>query len=139
MRAFRERVEAKANAIGALPARRTRAAPPPKPSPAKSILKSPADRPRSSPGAIESASPRRGFLDDDAALVRSAQPPSPGDAHRSREARPREARRSLRVSFELAEDRERQEDSPATLARNCLLYTSPSPRDLSTSRMPSSA
>ena len=25
------------------------------------------------------------------------------------------------------------------LARNCLLYTSPSPRDLSTSRMPSSA
>ena len=26
-----------------------------------------------------------------------------------------------------------------TLARNCLLYTSPSPRDLSTSRMPSSA
>ena len=27
----------------------------------------------------------------------------------------------------------------ATLARTCLLYTSPSPRDLSTSRMPSSA
>ena len=26
-----------------------------------------------------------------------------------------------------------------TLFRNCLLYTSPSPRDLSTSRMPSSA
>ena len=25
------------------------------------------------------------------------------------------------------------------LAKNCLLYTSPSPRDLSTSRMPSSA
>jgi len=121
MRAFRERVEAKANAIGALPARRTRPVPPPKPSPAKSILKSPADRPRSSPGAIEYASPRRGFLDDDAALVRSAQPPSPGDAHRSREARPREARRSLRVSFELAEDRERQEDSPATLARKAEL------------------
>ena len=28
---------------------------------------------------------------------------------------------------------------PWTLAYNCLLYTSPSPRDLSTSRMPSSA
>ena len=26
-----------------------------------------------------------------------------------------------------------------TLIKNCLLYTSPSPRDLSTSRMPSSA
>ena len=26
-----------------------------------------------------------------------------------------------------------------TWSRNCLLYTSPSPRDLSTSRMPSSA
>ena len=121
MRAFRERVEAKANAIGALPARRTRAAPPPKPSPAKSILKSPADRPRSSPGAIESASPRRGFLDDDDALVQSAGAPSPGDAHRATPARPREARRSLRVSFELAEDRERQEDSPATLARKAEL------------------
>ena len=30
-------------------------------------------------------------------------------------------------------------DSPLYLYRNCLLYTSPSPRDLSTSRMPSSA
>ena len=28
---------------------------------------------------------------------------------------------------------------PNTLADDCLLYTSPSPRDLSTSRMPSSA
>ena len=28
---------------------------------------------------------------------------------------------------------------PITLTKNCLLYTSPSPRDLSTSRMPSSA
>ena len=28
---------------------------------------------------------------------------------------------------------------PITLSGNCLLYTSPSPRDLSTSRMPSSA
>ena len=27
----------------------------------------------------------------------------------------------------------------ATIVRTCLLYTSPSPRDLSTSRMPSSA
>ena len=120
MRAFRERVEAKANAIGALPVRRTRAAPPPKPSPAKSILKSPADRPRSSPGAIESASPRRGFLDDDDTLVQSAGAPSPGDAHRATAARPREARRSLRVSFELAEDRPR-EDSPATMAREAEL------------------
>ena len=32
----------------------------------------------------------------------------------------------------------REEGSPF-LARGCLLYTSPSPRDLSTSRMPSSA
>ena len=31
------------------------------------------------------------------------------------------------------------EDSLATLLESCLLYTSPSPRDLSTSRMPSSA
>ena len=30
-------------------------------------------------------------------------------------------------------------DDEITLNRNCLLYTSPSPRDLSTSRMPSSA
>ena len=30
-------------------------------------------------------------------------------------------------------------DKNQTLANNCLLYTSPSPRDLSTSRMPSSA
>ena len=29
--------------------------------------------------------------------------------------------------------------TPATIADICLLYTSPSPRDLSTSRMPSSA
>ena len=29
--------------------------------------------------------------------------------------------------------------SPFTLSGSCLLYTSPSPRDLSTSRMPSSA
>ena len=115
MRAFRERVEAKANAIGSLPARRTRPAPPPKPSPAKSILKSPADRPRSSP-AVQFASPAssRGFLDDDAAVVRSAEAPSPGARY---VARPREARRSLRVSFELAEDSlERREDSPATMA-----------------------
>ena len=32
-----------------------------------------------------------------------------------------------------------QETRNARLARACLLYTSPSPRDLSTSRMPSSA
>ena len=31
------------------------------------------------------------------------------------------------------------EGNTAALARTCLLYTSPSPRDLSTSRMPSSA
>ena len=30
-------------------------------------------------------------------------------------------------------------DPPLILYKNCLLYTSPSPRDLSTSRMPSSA
>ena len=30
-------------------------------------------------------------------------------------------------------------ENVVALARNCLLYTSPSPRDLSTSRMPSSA
>ena len=30
-------------------------------------------------------------------------------------------------------------DIETTLSRTCLLYTSPSPRDLSTSRMPSSA
>ena len=30
-------------------------------------------------------------------------------------------------------------DSPLEGAKSCLLYTSPSPRDLSTSRMPSSA
>ena len=29
--------------------------------------------------------------------------------------------------------------APADLRKDCLLYTSPSPRDLSTSRMPSSA
>ena len=31
------------------------------------------------------------------------------------------------------------EEVPATSSTSCLLYTSPSPRDLSTSRMPSSA
>ena len=33
----------------------------------------------------------------------------------------------------------RVEGAPIALILNCLLYTSPSPRDLSTSRMPSSA
>ena len=32
-----------------------------------------------------------------------------------------------------------REEMDAVLFRTCLLYTSPSPRDLSTSRMPSSA
>ena len=32
-----------------------------------------------------------------------------------------------------------KEGTPLGLNKNCLLYTSPSPRDLSTSRMPSSA
>ena len=38
------------------------------------------------------------------------------------------------ISFETA-----QEMAIACQSRDCLLYTSPSPRDLSTSRMPSSA
>ena len=38
-----------------------------------------------------------------------------------------------------SDDLVRQSDQEIKQARDCLLYTSPSPRDLSTSRMPSSA
>ena len=41
--------------------------------------------------------------------------------------------------FELTAHNQRLHDSAAMLGFDCLLYTSPSPRDLSTSRMPSSA
>ena len=37
------------------------------------------------------------------------------------------------------EDTPEDRDRLASIFRTCLLYTSPSPRDLSTSRMPSSA
>ena len=43
-------------------------------------------------------------------------------------------RMTLRVPLSKA-----KESGLRTLSSNCLLYTSPSPRDLSTSRMPSSA
>ena len=51
-------------------------------------------------------------------------------------------RRSLLLQQAAAQDAARtaaHESSGAVRSRNCLLYTSPSPRDLSTSRMPSSA
>ena len=38
-----------------------------------------------------------------------------------------------------SEDSGELEENPNALIDDCLLYTSPSPRDLSTSRMPSSA
>ena len=43
--------------------------------------------------------------------------------------------------YELTERMEAEEQGPGVLVSSgvCLLYTSPSPRDLSTSRMPSSA
>ena len=45
--------------------------------------------------------------------------------------------KDMQYSFYLNTLRKRKRFSP--WLRNCLLYTSPSPRDLSTSRMPSSA
>ena len=39
----------------------------------------------------------------------------------------------------LAKEAKRREEAAAAFDEGCLLYTSPSPRDLSTSRMPSSA
>ena len=43
------------------------------------------------------------------------------------------------AAVELDSLRERCAEAEANLDKACLLYTSPSPRDLSTSRMPSSA
>ena len=43
------------------------------------------------------------------------------------------------VLFEKIEQVDQKLDRHATDIKNCLLYTSPSPRDLTTSRMPSSA
>ena len=43
------------------------------------------------------------------------------------------------VPFVLSQDFDRSDTDSLTVFWNCLLYTSPSPRDLSTSRMPSSA
>ena len=44
---------------------------------------------------------------------------------------------TLRFIKSIEEEQEHRKNNPAL--RDCLLYTSPSPRDLSTSRMPSSA
>ena len=47
---------------------------------------------------------------------------------------------SLKEKWEFKEDRPKRISSPKKIMiQGCLLYTSPSPRDLSTSRMPSSA
>ena len=80
--------------------------PPPKPSPAKSILKSPPIAPVLAGGGRRV--PRRGFLDDDAALF-EARNPHPRATRIGRG--PAERARRASVGFELAEDRERQEDS----------------------------
>ena len=48
-----------------------------------------------------------------------------------------DAVRDLHIGLDL--DLEAAMHIKRLLARSCLLYTSPSPRDLSTSRMPSSA
>ena len=46
--------------------------------------------------------------------------------------------KKMEDKYELV-DPEKEQEGDAALAKDCLLYTSPSPRDLSTSRMPSSA
>ena len=45
----------------------------------------------------------------------------------------------IRDEWELIRDVTVAEDTSSVTLSGCLLYTSPSPRDLSTSRMPSSA
>ena len=47
--------------------------------------------------------------------------------------------RDVALSVVIAVEVEHLEELLAVLFSDCLLYTSPSPRDLSTSRMPSSA
>ena len=44
-----------------------------------------------------------------------------------------------KLSNDVTEDREKDYEYTRAELYSCLLYTSPSPRDLSTSRMPSSA
>ena len=55
------------------------------------------------------------------------------------ELKEREIQARLAKADEILAGREDQEAYIDELKQNCLLYTSPSPRDLSTSRMPSSA
>ena len=60
---------------------------------------------------------------------------------RARGIDPSRAMRAIDEAFETETSRETEDKRLAKIAayRDCLLYTSPSPRDLSTSRMPSSA
>ena len=63
------------------------------------------------------------------------------DAHRMRLS-PRQAKEGARVFYDRQERNLRQQLNAGNMTPDtysCLLYTSPSPRDLSTSRMPSSA
>ena len=47
--------------------------------------------------------------------------------------------RSLGIKKRLSKKKQNDPNTPNNLSRNCLLYTSPSPRDRTRSRMPSSA
>ena len=60
---------------------------------------------------------------------------------RGRRKEERERRKEERKEERKKERRKRKREIETVLetGRSCLLYTSPSPRDLSTSRMPSSA
>ena len=61
------------------------------------------------------------------------------ETEKTKKQNPEEVKEDIRQASEFEKKEIFDPTKVAALIDNCLLYTSPSPRDLSTSRMPSSA